>query len=82
VLVLTLNVQGGVPPLAVIVHPAYAAYCVPPGHEVVVIVNGPPEVAAVTVTVAVAVLEPPALVAVRVYVVVDDGLTFVVPLAD
>ena len=52
------------PPLAVIVQPAYAAPCVPPGHEVVVIVNGPPE--AVTVTFAVDIVEPAALVAVNV----------------
>lgn len=38
--------------------------------------------AALTVTVTVDVLEPAALVAVRVYVVVADGLTLVDPLAD
>ena len=55
---------GGEPPLATIVQPAYAAPCVPPGHEVVVIANGPPD--AVTVTFAVDVAEPAALVAVSV----------------
>jgi hypothetical protein len=53
-----------VPPLAVIEQPAYAVPCVPPGHEVVVIVSALPE--AVTVTSAVEVVEPAALVAVRV----------------
>lgn len=57
-------VYGGVPPLATMVHPEYAAPCVPPGHEVVSIVSGPPT--AVTVTFAVAVVEPAALVAVSV----------------
>ena len=55
------------PPLAVIEQPAYAVPCVPPGHEVVVvvvIVSALPE--AVTVTSAVEVVEPAALVAVRV----------------
>lgn len=42
--------------------------------------SGPPD--AVTVTVADVVFEPAVLVAVRVYVVVACGLTFVVPLAD
>jgi hypothetical protein len=42
--------------------------------------SGPPDTA--TATVAVAVFEPAVLVAVRVYVVVAFGLTFVVPLAD
>ena len=60
-------------------QPAYAEPCVPPGHEVVVIASGPPDAA--TVTFAVAVLEPDALVAVSVYVVVDAGLTLVEPLA-
>jgi hypothetical protein len=46
------------------VQPAYAALCVPPGHEIVVIDNGPPDAA--TVTFAVAVVEPEALVAARV----------------
>jgi len=46
------------------VHPAYAAPCVPLGHEVVVIASGPPD--SVTVTFAVAVLGPTALVAVSV----------------
>jgi hypothetical protein len=53
-----------VPPLAAIVQPAYAVPCVPPGQVVVVIVNGPP--GAVTVTFAVDVVEPAALVAVNV----------------
>ena len=52
------------PPLAVMMQPAYAAPCVPPGHEVVVIASGPP--GAVTVTIAVDVVEPVALVAVSV----------------
>jgi hypothetical protein len=52
-----------VPPLTEIVHPAYAAPCVPSGHEVVVIASGPPVLAADTVTVAVAVTMPAALVA-------------------
>jgi len=43
-------------------------------------VNAPPDV--VTVTFAIAVFEPEALVAVRVYVVVAVGLTLVVPLAN
>ena len=47
-----------------IVQPAYAEPCVPLGHEVVVIANGPPD--AVTVTFAVDVVEPAALVAVSV----------------
>ena len=66
-----------------IVHPAYALFCVPPGHVVVVIFSAlpdPPD--ADTVTAAVAVVEPAVLVAVRVYVVVVCGLTFVFPLAD
>jgi uncharacterized cupredoxin-like copper-binding protein len=53
-----------VPPLALIVQPVYAAPCVPPGHDVVVIVNEPP--LAVTATFAVAVVEPATLVAVNV----------------
>ena len=68
------------PPLATIVQPPYAAPCVPPGHEVVSMVNGPPAV--VMLTCAVAVDEPEALVAVNVYVVVAVGLTVVEPLAD
>jgi hypothetical protein len=44
-----------------------------------VIARGPPDAA--TVTFAVDVLEPDALVAVSVYVVVDEGLTLVEPLA-
>jgi hypothetical protein len=63
-LVLTEKVYGGVPPLATIVQPAYAAPCVPLGHEVVSIANGPP--GAVTVTFAVDVVKPAALVAVSV----------------
>jgi len=47
---------------------------------VVVIANGPPD--AVTVTFAVDVVEPEALVAVSVYVVVAVGLMLVEPLAD
>jgi hypothetical protein len=46
---------------------------------VVIIANGPPD--AVTVTFAVAVVEPDTLLAVSVYVVVVVGLTFVAPLA-
>ena len=46
------------------VQPAYSAPCVPPGHAVVVIAKGPPD--AVTVTFAVALVEPAALVAVSV----------------
>jgi hypothetical protein len=57
-------VYGGVPPVAEIVQPAYAAPCVPLGHELVVIASEPPE--AVTVTFAVDVAEPAALVAVKV----------------
>ena len=62
------------------VQPAYGAPCVPPGQEVVFMVNAPPDV--VTVTFAIAVFEPEALVAVRVYVIVAVGLTLVDPLAD
>jgi hypothetical protein len=61
-------------------QPAYAAPCVPAGHVVVAIVNAPP--VAVTETIAVAVLEPEAFVAVSVYVVVVAGTTLVDPLAD
>jgi hypothetical protein len=64
VFVLTLKEYGGVPPLAVIVQPAYAVFCVPPGHVVVVIESVPPD--AVTVTVAVAVAVPTAFAAVSV----------------
>jgi len=46
------------------VQPAYDAPWVPPGQDVVVISKVPPD--AVTVTVAVAVTEPAALVAVSV----------------
>jgi hypothetical protein len=46
------------------VHPSYAEPCVPPGHEVVSIVNAPPE--EVTETFEVAVDEPAELVAVSV----------------
>jgi hypothetical protein len=62
--VLTEKVYGGEPPLATIVQPAYPALCVPPGHEVVIIANEPPD--AVTVTLAVEVVNPEALVAVSV----------------
>jgi len=62
--VLTEKVYGGEPPLAAMVQPAYAEPCVPSGHEAVVIAKAPP--AAVTVTVAVDVAEPEALVAVSV----------------
>lgn len=51
----------------------------PPGQVLVVIDSGPP---LAILTVAVAVTEPDALDAVRVYVVVDAGLTLVEPLAD
>lgn len=61
---LTAKVYGGEPPLAWMVQPAYAEPWVPPGHEVVVIDNGPPEAA--TVTLAVAVLDPTPFVAVNV----------------
>jgi hypothetical protein len=64
----------------VIVQPAYAVPCVPPGHELVVIASGPP--GAINVTVAVVVVDPLALVAVNVYVVVAVGLTLVEPVAD
>jgi hypothetical protein len=50
--------------MATIVQPAYTAPCIPPGHEVVVIANGPPDAATVTFAVEVAV--PTALVAVSV----------------
>lgn len=62
--VLTENVYGGEPPLATIVQPAYAAPCVPLGHDEVVIVNEPLD--AVTVTFAVTEVEPEAFVAVSV----------------
>ena len=52
------------PPVAAIVQPAYAAPCVPAGHEIVVIARGLAE--EVTVTFAVDVAEPAALVAVNV----------------
>ena len=73
------KVYGAAPPLAAIVQPAYALPCVPPGHDVVVIVNAPP--LAFTVTVAVEVADPAAFFAVSVYVVVAAGLTLVDPLA-
>jgi hypothetical protein len=57
-------VYGGVPPLATIVQPAYGVPWVPLGHEVVAIVNGPLD--ASTVTFAVDVVGPAALVAVSV----------------
>jgi hypothetical protein len=47
------------------VQPAYAALCVPPGHEMVVIDSAPPD-DVVTVTFAVDVTDPVELVAVRV----------------
>jgi hypothetical protein len=53
-----------VPPLAEIVQPVYAAPCVPAGHEVVFIVSGLP--LAVTVTFAVAVVDPAEFFAVNV----------------
>ncbi len=62
------------------VQPAYAEPCVPPGQVVVVIAKAPPD--ALTVTVAVLVVEPVVLVAVNVYVVVAVGLTLVEPVAD
>jgi hypothetical protein len=55
-------VNGKVPPLAAIEQPAYAAPWVPPGHEVVVIISGPPLFTGITVTVAAEVVEPEALV--------------------
>jgi hypothetical protein len=58
------KVYGGVPPLAVIVQPVYAAPCVPPGHELVVIASEPP--GAINATFAVDVADPDALVAVSV----------------
>ena len=61
-------------------QPAYAVFCVPPGQLVVVIFSAPP--VDVSVTIAEAVTDPAALVAVRTYVVVVSGLTFTVPLAE
>jgi len=55
-----------VPPLTDSVHPAYALSCVPPGQAVVVTVNEPELPAEFTLTVALAVTEPEALIAVRV----------------
>jgi hypothetical protein len=55
-------------------------FCVPPGQLVVVILNGPP--VDVSVTLADAVTDPAALVAVKTYVVVVSGLTFTVPVAE
>lgn len=55
-------------------------FCVPPGQLVVVIDSGPP--VEVSVTSAVAVTDPAALVAVKTYVVVVSGLTFTVPVAE
>jgi hypothetical protein len=49
--------------VAAIVQPVYEAFCVPPGQEVVVMDSGPLD--EVTVTFAVAVAEPAALVAVK-----------------
>ena len=62
------------------VQPSYSVPCVPPGQAVVVIARGPPD--ALTVTFAVAVVEPAVLVAVSVKVVVAVGLTLVEPLAE
>jgi len=75
------KVYGGVPPVAEIVQPAYAAPCVPPGHEVVVMISGPPALTVATETVVLEVVEPEELVADSVYVVVDAGLTETEPLA-
>lgn len=61
------------------VQPVYAEPCVPPGHEVVAIDSEPP--GAVTVTFTVDVVDPEALVAVSLYVVVAAGLMLVEPLA-
>jgi hypothetical protein len=58
----TEKLYGGVPPVAAIVQPPYAVFCVPPGQLVVVILNGPPD--EVRVTFAEAVTDPAALVAV------------------
>ncbi len=76
----TEKLYGGVPPVAAIVQPAYAVFCVPPGQLVVVIDSGPP--VDVSVTVAEAVTDPAALVAVKTYAVVVSGLTFTVPVAE
>lgn len=54
------------PPVTEIVQPAYAEPCAPPGQEDVLIVSVPPAPPEVTVTLAVEVLEPEELVAVRV----------------
>jgi hypothetical protein len=76
----TEKLYGGVPPVAAIVQPAYAVFCVPPGQLVVVMESGPP--VEVRVTLAEAVTDPAALVAVKTYVVVVSGLTFTVPVAE
>ena len=55
-------------------------FCVPPGQLVVVIDSGPP--VDVRVTLAEAVTDPAALVAVKTYVVVVSGLTFTEPVAE
>jgi hypothetical protein len=60
---LTEKVYGAEPPLTEMLQPAYATPWVPPGQEVVVIVNGPPAPAGVTVTDAVAVVVPETFVA-------------------
>jgi hypothetical protein len=60
----TEKVYGGELPVATMVQPTYAPPWVPLGQVVVVIVKGPPD--AVTVTVAVDVADPAALVAVSV----------------
>jgi hypothetical protein len=72
---------GKVPPVAEIVQPAYADPWVPSGHEVVVMISGPPALTAATVTVALEVVEPEELAADSVYVVVDAGLSDTEPLA-
>jgi hypothetical protein len=74
-------VYGNVPPVAETVQPAYALPCVPPGHEVVVMVSGPPALTAATVTVTLEDTDPKELTTDRVYVVVDAGLTDTEPLA-
>lgn len=75
------KVYGKVPPVAEIAQPAYAAPWVPLGHEVVVMISGPPALTAATVTVALEVVEPEELAADSVYVVVEAGLTDTEPLA-
>jgi hypothetical protein len=55
-LALTEYAYGGNPPLAAMVHPAYACPCVPPGQELVVMVSASPGPS--TVIFADAVVEP------------------------